>query len=64
MGQAKLRGSKETRVKEGIEKRKLQEKIREEKRKIYFAGLSKEEKDKLLKQKLLLTTVVGLSSFL
>lgn len=47
MGQAKLRGTLQQRVEEGIAKRILQEKIAAEKQRQYRASLTSEDKKKL-----------------
>lgn len=47
MGQAKLRGTLQQRVEEGIAKRELQEKIAAEKQRQYRASLTPEDKKKI-----------------
>lgn len=62
MGQAKLRGSKEQRVKEGTAKREMTEKIRAESMRVYMDSLTDEEKAKIKKSKLMLASMLAMTA--
>lgn len=61
MGQAKVRGSKEQRVKEGEAKREMTKKIRAETYRAYLASLTPEEKAKMKKYELMLSTMAAVA---